>query len=199
MAIKYHYFKNPSASNKEGIHPWIVNSQKLTVSDISKRISTRSSFTPGDVAGLLTLLKDILLEELMEGRHIHWDDFGTFYISITSDSFTEGKELLPSRVRFKKINIRLDKSAKQTLKDIQFERSERTITQPALTAERRRDRILKHLQKVDFIQCMAAAQLNGCSRSTALRDLNQLKKEGHIRTVAGTNFTLYTLSEKTTP
>ena len=67
MSAKYRLVENPPASRKEGVtelHARIVASRTATMDDLAEEISTISSFSPGDIKGLLARFRALLLRRL---------------------------------------------------------------------------------------------------------------------------------------
>jgi len=197
MAIKYHYFITPGQGDEpeenSKLHPRVVSARKVTLTEICERLSQGSSINPGVAEGILKTFSKAVIKVLSEGNYIHWDGFGTFSVSLEADPVTDPAQMTPSRVRVKRLNFRPFKNVKQELDSIEMIRSDRNPKLPYMTAEERQENILGYLQKNETIQSHTCTRINGCSRTTAGRDLKNLVKQGLIREIKYYGGYVYTL------
>ncbi len=203
MAIKYHYFKNPVDGDhpeQEGkLHPRIVSSKKITLDQLCHKLSLGSSFNAAQASGVLKAFSKVMIEELTNGNYIHWDGFGVFSVSLEADPVTDPKEMFPSRVRIKRLHFRPFKNVKLDLAEAKMIRSDLHPSLPYFTKEERKENILNYLAMHETVQSIKCIEFNGCSRTTAGRDLKELQQEGLIRRIALYGGCLYTLAENPNP
>ena len=83
-------------------------------------------------------------------------------------------------MRFSKVVFRCSKELRSGLKYMEIERSDGGSRLKVLPSDKRKANILRYLQQNETISSSYCRGLNGCSKYMALKDLDELRKEGKI-------------------
>ena len=70
-------------------------------------IADMSSFTPGDVKGVVALLEDRISYYLSEGHHVQLGDIGYFSASLQARPVMDPKEIHSQTIFFGKVHLRV--------------------------------------------------------------------------------------------
>ena len=150
---------------------------------IACKLEKRTSFTNGDVRGLLYALADLFCESFLNGNYVHIDKLGSFYPTIEYINKEEDadQDFLASNIRIRGIKFQPSVDFIQKLEDAEFVKA--NVRETLTSRDRRLDNILLYLSQNQSIRSSSAAMLNKCSRSTAQRDLQLLYQTGRIRQI----------------
>ena len=129
---------------------------------------------------LLEALKRRLAFHLKYGAVVELEGIGTFSVSLKCPPLTEEKDIKPKHVRFSKVVFRCSKELRSGLKYMEIERSDGGSRLKVLPSDKRKANILRYLQQNETISSSYCRGLNGCSKYMALKDLDELRKEGKI-------------------
>jgi len=66
-------------------------------------MSQRSSFTTGDIKGVLQLLQDMIVSELQLGNNVELEGIGTFTASLQCPPVMDKKEIRAESIRFRTV------------------------------------------------------------------------------------------------
>ena len=91
MSAKYKLTENPPASAKNGIqnlHARIVPSRTATIDDLAAEISTISTFSSGDIKGLLESFTQVVTNRLKNGENVNLDGLGYYSVSLALEYYT---------------------------------------------------------------------------------------------------------------
>ena len=81
MAAEYDFQRKPNPKGDgelQPLYPRIVNRGTITTKRLVSDISHASSFTPGDIEGLLAAFEDRISYYLSEGHHVQLGNMGYF-------------------------------------------------------------------------------------------------------------------------
>lgn len=201
MPAKYLFYKNPHASlqseESEGaLHARIVRGQVVRFDKLCEMIADRSTFSEGEVKGLMTLFKDELVFALKQGDAVEVEGIGLFYPTAKCPPIRDPKEIRAESIRFSKVVFRACKELKQEMSTMKFERAEDYRKKEPYTPVQRQERILRYLSSHRGITSSDCMGLNVCSRYIAQQDLKQLRGEGRIVRLGGPKAAVYVLPEK---
>lgn len=129
---------------------------------------------------MLEALKRRLAFHLKYGAVVELEGIGTFSVSLKCPPLTEEKDIKPKHVRFSKVVFRCSKELRSGLKYMEIERSDGGSRLKVLPSDKRKANILRYLQQNETISSSYCRGLNGCSKYMALKDLDELRKEGKI-------------------
>lgn len=97
-------------------------SGEIDLFGISKKLSSRSTVTRGDVAAVLSGFVDLIAEELKEGKIVKLGNLGTFRISISSKGEDTIEEVSSASIKSSKVLFRPAGVFKDNLSGLSFEK-----------------------------------------------------------------------------
>lgn len=183
MTAQYGLFRNPPhKGEKESniLHAQIIPGRTIRIARVCREISECTSFSPGDVKGLLQAFADVLVTYLEDGDEVDLDGLGHFSISLKCPKITSPREVRAEDINFKSVNFRCSKEITDRLRCLRVERKPGSSKPVKYTAEERKKRILEFLDKHDTIMSSDCIGINECTRYLALKDLKDLMNEKKI-------------------
>ncbi|MEG1616660.1 MAG: DeoR family transcriptional regulator [Bacteroidales bacterium] len=146
-----------------------------SLESICLNISTRCSLSTPDVEGAISALAHELLHEFAHGRSVQLGALGTFYPSLRGELVEENRKLNKRNFRINGINVHPTGKFLETLKSVKFVVVQSRKEEMPNELERAQN-ILKLIQTNGRVDSAQVAQINQCSKTTAVRDLNVLIK-----------------------
>lgn len=177
MAAEYDFRKNPKSSESDEpgmLHPRIVSKGTVDTEKIVKDLSYSSTFTPGDIEGLLVSLEDKIADYLKDGYEVKLGNIGYFSVRLKSRPVTDKKEIRSPSVSFDNVNFRATASFKKKAKGNLVRSSTGFSKSSSITDEECRQRLKAYLEDHSFITCSEYCRITGFLKSKALRSLKQL-------------------------
>lgn len=177
MAAEYDFRKNPKNSESDEpaiLHPRIVSKGTVDTEKIVSDLSYSSTFTPGDIEGLLVSLEDQIAGYLKEGYEVKLGNIGYFSVRLKSRPVKDKKEIRSSSVSFDNVNFRATASFKKKAKGDLVRSSTGFGSSSSITDEECRQRLKAYLEDHSFITCNEYCRITGFLKSKALRNLKGL-------------------------
>lgn len=122
MSIPYVVRKKVISVGDQKKALWYAASKKLqkrggkTEKDVAALIQQRTGFHRGEVEGILSVLTDIIEEELSEGFSVTIRGLGSFQTAVTSKGFEHPEDVLPNQVEVLRIYFIADRKLTQRIK-----------------------------------------------------------------------------------
>lgn len=170
--------------NKEGkriLYPRLVLYGQRDTGYIARKLASATTFTPGEVTGLLQVLADEIASQLAQGYSIKLDGIGNFTASLALSHGKEretGEAESPKRnaqsIEIGYINFRPDKKwIKQTNLQCVLSRSQKKFRRSLqkYSPQQRKDQALTHLNTHPVLTVSDYMQLTGLRRTTAAIEL----------------------------
>jgi predicted histone-like DNA-binding protein len=88
---------------------------------IAAELAALSSLSSGDVYNVLVNFTEALPKYLKDGYKIRLGDFGIFKVSFSSEGADEAKQIVPSRIRSRRVLYTPGKDIKTSLDGMHFE------------------------------------------------------------------------------
>lgn len=183
MTAQYGLFRNPPhKGEKESdiLHARIIPGRTIRIDRITNDISQCTSFSPGDVKGLLQAFADVLVMYLEDGDEVDLEGLGHFSVSLKCPKITTPRQVRAEEISFKSVNFRCSKEITDRLTVMRVERKPGSSKPVKYTAEERKARIIQHFEKHDTIMSSDCMGINECTRYLALKDLKELMDEKKI-------------------
>ncbi len=184
MPIYYdvHQTQNPLKPEAEEYKAKAVTTTTVDLEFIAKEISGRSSFTPGDVKGVVTELIYSIKSHLADSHRVRIDELGSFEVHLTSAAKKKGERMTSSDVVLKGITFRLSKTfiKRWKFRIMSCPASMKTKIKKKRSEKERRaimDRLLAQEVVITRRDYQAATSL---SKTTATRDINIYIEEGWL-------------------
>lgn len=170
-------------TGKRITYPKFARIDNISTKELSRRISDVSSFSPGDIEGIL-LQAGIEMAYLMaEGHSVKIDGIGTFTPSLTlykdkerEEAEEGGKHRNAQSILVGNVNFRVDKAMLRHINSrCQLERApwKRQSSSQKFTPEQRLAMAVKYLDAHPFLTVREYRRLTGLLNTTAT---NELKK-----------------------
>jgi predicted histone-like DNA-binding protein len=98
------------------------NRTLIEFEDVSREISKVSSFSRGDIHGVLSSFVELIIDHIQLGASVRLGDLGIFSISISSDMKDSPEEVNSDCIRELRLNFRPSVEIKDELKRVSFVR-----------------------------------------------------------------------------
>ncbi|MEW9606139.1 HU family DNA-binding protein [Bacteroides sp. L008] len=189
----YNLKKKPSLTTKEGetetMYADIVYSGTIPAERLIRTVAERTGFKEGVIDGILTELKDDVLEYLGEGYHVELGEFGFFSAKVKASRLVANKNDLRSEsVAFDGVNFRASKSFRQGIRgDLERKKCVDFNTSRKWDREALKRLVLQYIRQHGFITRTTYTELTGRLKNTALTDLKSFASEGIIKRIGHGN------------
>lgn len=189
----YNLKKKPSLTTKEGetetMYADIVYSGTIPAERLIRTVAKRTGFKEGVIDGILTELKDDVLEYLGEGYHVELGEFGFFSAKVKASRLVANKNDLRSEsVAFDGVNFRASKSFRQGIRgDLERKKCVDFNTSRKWDKEALKRLVLQYIRQHGFITRTTYTELTGRLKNTALTDLKSFASEGIIKRIGHGN------------
>ncbi|MCD8268700.1 MAG: HU family DNA-binding protein [Parabacteroides sp.] len=199
MCAKYTFYKNPpnrETGETDSLYAKVVSGGKITTDQLAEEIADRSTFTSGDVKGVIKALSEQLYFHLSEGETVDIDNIGNFSVTLkTPKGITDPKQIRAESIHFNNVVYRASPELKHKLKVIPLVRAV-LPKRKDLAEEERLERILSKLQEARLISSTDCMAFNQCSRYQALKDLKKLNEQGKLTWLGRGKQKYYVLTER---
>ena len=177
----------PNEEGKKTTYPRMKLWGQVDLGYLASRISHASSFTPGDIMGLVTALTDSIAYEMAQGKSVKIDGLGIFTPSLglrpqaeeqRDLRENEGKPYTPNAASLclRNINFRADKEfIQKTASQCHLSKSERKPQRSSTryTPQQRLKLAQDYLQTHPLLKVRDYCQLTGLLKSAASRELRE--------------------------
>lgn len=199
MTAQYGLFKNPPRKGEKDndiLHARIMPGRTIRIDRITREISECTSFSPGDVKGLLQAFADMLVSYLEDGDEVELEGLGHFSVSLKCPKVTNPRQVRAEDIRFKSVNFRCSKEITDRLACMRVERKPGSSQPMKYTSEERKKKILQFLESHETIMSSDCMGINECTRYLALKDLKELIAEKKIVKEGFRKIAVYVLSKE---
>lgn len=189
----YNLKKKPALTTKEGetetMYVDIVYSGTIPAERLIRGVAKRTGFKEGVIDGILTELKDDVLEYLGEGYRVELGEFGFFSAKVKASRLVANKNDLRSEsVAFDGVNFRASKSFRQGIRgNLERKKCVDFNTSRKWDREALKRLVLQYIRQYGFITRTTYTELTGRLKNTALTDLKSFASEGIIKRVGHGN------------
>ena len=189
----YNLKKKPSLTTKEDetetMYADIVYSGTIPAERLIRTVAKRTGFKEYVIDGILTELKDDVLEYLGEGYHVELGEFGFFSAKVKASRLVANKNDLRSEsVAFDGVNFRASKSFRQGIRgDLERKKCVDFNTSRKWDREALKRLVLQYIRQHGFITRTTYTELTGRLKNTALADLKSFASEGIIKRIGHGN------------
>lgn len=186
MELKYEIYSiaNSQGSGEERKYVRLKQQKAMTASELEATIQNRCSLTKGDVAAVLTELRDIAVQEFAMGRRFYIPEIGYFSLSIGLDMPEDkpDKKITGNEVRLRGINFRPEASFLQevNMNMRHVVRSEYTSQSRKYDKEKIWTKLQEYFKNERYITIKLMCNQFGLSRYMAQKWLDLFISEGRI-------------------
>lgn len=196
MAAQYDFRPMPGAKDDgktQLLYPRIVNKGTIDTERLVNDISTMSSFSPGDITGLLAAFEERISYYLSEGHHVQLGNLGYFSAGLSARPVEDKKEIHAQSIYFGRVNFRVSPAFRKRCAGF-LERVRPGYgfrhSQELSGAERYR-RLMAYLDTHPFITRKDYSGITGLLKNKALNDLNLLVNKGYLDTIGRGSHKVY--------
>ncbi|MDF9829511.1 HU family DNA-binding protein [Parabacteroides sp. PF5-6] len=200
MSAQYKIQEDPPKTPNQtapSYHARFIPGNTVRIDQLCQEISDMSSFTPGDVRGIIQALTDRIVFHLEYGDDLDIEGLGHFTASLHCDQPQNGIRFSAAHVKFKTVKFRCCKLLKERLQSMRFKPVPKEERYSGIAVEKRKENILNHLRNKSVIQSSTCMAINSCSRYMAIQDLKALIAEGKIVQIGNKKSAMY--RQETTP
>lgn len=186
MELKYDIYSiaNSQGSGEERKYVRLKQQKAMTACELEAAIQNRCSLTKGDVAAVLTELRDIAVQEFAMGRRFYIPEIGYFSLSIGLEMPEDNpdKKITGKEVRLRGINFRPEASFLQEVSRNMrhIVRSEYTSQSQKYDKEKIWAKLQEYFKTERYITIKLMCNQFGLSRYTAQKWLDLFISEGLI-------------------
>lgn len=184
MTAKYDFRKTPKSKEdgeKDHLHPRIVSGGTVSTEKLLEDISHASTFTVGDLEGVLASLTSRILSYLSDGYHVELGKIGYFSASLKARPVEEKNEIRSPSIEFDNVNFRASAWFRRHLKGpVQRVSNSGIHYSTEMDENEYKKRLLQYLDKNAFITRTAYSDLTGRLKNKALQDLKAFTEQGII-------------------
>ena len=179
MAAQYDFQRRPNPKGDgelQPLYPRIVNKGTIDTERLVSDISRMSSFSPGDINGLLAAIEDRVSFYLSEGHHVQLGNMGYFSAGLKGRPVMDPKEIHAQTIFFGKVHFRVSPDFRKRC---------------AGFVERAKYGFRTH----PFITRKDYSSITGLLKNKALNDLNLLVEKGYLSTIGRGSHKVYVRGE----
>lgn len=203
MAAQYDFRPAPGAKDDDKpqlLYPRIVNKGTIDTERLVSDICAMSSFSPGDIMGLLAAFEDRISYYLSEGHHVQLGEMGYFSAGLTARPVEDKKEIHSQSIFFGRVNFRVSPAFRKRcagfLERVRPGYGFRQSTE--LSGAERYRRLMVYLDTHPFITRQDYSEITGLLKNKALKDLNLLVNKGYLDTIGRGSHKVYVKAERQT-
>lgn len=186
MAAEYDLVRKPNEKGDgtlQPLYPRIVSRGTISTSELVSEITRTSTFSHGDVEGLIAEITEKISNHLIDGYHVEFGKMGYFSAKLAGRPVMDKKEIRSNSIYFDNINFRAS---------MWFRKYSRGLVQRAvygfrhssnLPEEVRRKRLDAYLDEHPFITRINYCSITGLLKGRALKELNKLEDDGVLDTL----------------
>lgn len=198
MKAEYDFYKNPipkGSNRKPRLHARIVPSGTVDSKILAEEIHDASSLTIGDVEATITMLSEIMIRNLKEGKRIHIKGLGYFEMTLQCPPIKDPKEIRAESIRFKSLAFRPEVALKKELSTTRFVRAARKRHSKERTADKIEELLTRYFSTHETMSRWDFQVLCGFRKATANRRLAELVKAKKLRKEGLYRFPVYMPTE----
>lgn len=196
MSAQYKIQENPPTKIGEQHftdHARFIPRDTVRINRLCEEISAASTFSAGDIKGVLQALSDRIAFHLEFGDDLDIEGLGHFTASLRCRPPVKGEKITAVHVKFNTVKFRCCKELRDRLRVMRFEPVPKRERYADLSEAERRRNIIDWLGIEGVIQSSVCMSINACSRYTAQRDLKGLAGEGKIARIGHGKAVMYKL------
>lgn len=174
--------------DKAPLSPKLLVERTVTTRELADRIASTSSFSSGDVLGLIAMLGEVLTTEMARGNAVVIDGLGRFTAALSIKEGVEPekegdeKRRNAQSLEVSRVNLKTDKRLLDELNRLCHPTRERAVEFKPLykTEGERLGKALEYLEEHGLMNIQGYARLTGLSYSGAQRELRSFRMRGLI-------------------
>ena len=186
-------------------YPRVLIEHRTNSEEIAQMLSKYTSFTKGDILGVISALGEVIASELVAGHVVYLDGIGRFSPSLKLKDGVEPEQehkeghRNANSIEFHSINFRPSKelvnmcNVKGELTRAKIHKSDPMSS----TLEDRCQTAINYIKASGFLKVRDYVDLTGLSRNKASQELRELKDAGFLGCRGGGSHVVYILPDTT--
>ena len=194
MAADYDFRRKPNEKGDgevQPLYPRIVSKGTIDSKRLFREIAEASSFTEGDLAGIMVAFQEKVSYYLSEGYHVKLGEIGYFSSSLKARPVMDAKEIHAQSIYFDNVNFRPSSSFRKKVRGFVEKAKSGFAHSAEIPVEERRRRLERFLDERPMIRRKEYTQLTGLLKNKALNELNGWVKEGVLDTIGSGSHIIY--------
>ena len=194
MAADYDFRRKPNEKGDgevQPLYPRIVSKGTIDSKRLFHEITEASSFTEGDLAGIMVAFQEKVSYYLSEGYHVKLGEIGYFSSSLKARPVMDAKEIHAQSIYFDNVNFRPSSSFRKKVRGFVEKAKSGFAHSAEVPVEERRRRLERFLDERPMIRRKEYTQLTGLLKNKALNELNGWVKEGVLDTIGSGSHKIY--------
>ena len=126
MAIKYSIIQRPKPGDPNApkkFYAIVQNDGEISLRELAEQIAQISTVSPIDTLAVLESLLQVIPDHLLNSRIVRLGDFGSFFMTLSSDGAETEDAFTPGLIKKAKVNFRPGKLIRNMLKTASFEKA----------------------------------------------------------------------------
>lgn len=172
MKTRFDFYTSPTPNpdKKAAYHARITHGRTVGTDELAQEICEQTSFTEGDVKGMLAVLHNKLVEKLSQGNRVSLDGIGVFRITLQCGEIEEPKPHHTQEVGFKSVKFQADSELKKTIANrLELVREPDKRHSPKIDDATVPQQLESFFASHDFATRRDVEQLFGVTRTMAVR------------------------------
>ena len=202
MATFYDLYRNPplqdeSSEQKPLLHARVVSQGTVNTDTIARDIENATSFTKGDVKGVLLALQQQMEHYITEGYHVNLNGLGIFSAALECRPVKEKNEIRSASVKFSGLRFRSSAGLLRELRGkMSLVRNPNPVPATEVTEEEAFQRLETYLKSNPCISRREFSRLTGYSKGLAVKRLNNWISAGTLKRYGEGKGVVYYLNSK---
>jgi predicted histone-like DNA-binding protein len=101
----------------------VVSDGELTLKQLAKRVAEASSFSEGDLMGILVTILKIIPDALSDGKIVRLGDLGSLRVAISSEGSDDVKKVTANNIRSVNVTFTPGTDLKNAISNFKFEKA----------------------------------------------------------------------------
>ena len=186
MSIQFDFYNTPSP---EGIinektpryHARVVSRQTIDLEDITRQIHERSTLSKGDIKAVLSELRDVVKQGLLDGNNVLLNGIGEYSLTLAAPKDASPTKTHAQNISVKRIDFRADRNLrKEIISEAHFERSLTKNHSAHISLYEVDSLLIDYFADHTYITRQSFETLCKFTKNTALRHLKRLVDEGRL-------------------
>ena len=186
MSIQFDFYNTPSPEGivhekEASYHARVVAKQTIDTEDIVRRIQERSTLSKGDIMAVLSELRDVVKQGLLDGNNVQLNGIGVYSLTLEAPKDASPKKTHAQSIAVKRIDFRADrKLRKEIMSEAHFERSSTKNHSAHISIYEIDALLIDYFEEHTYITRQRFETLCQFTKNTALRHLKRLVEEGRL-------------------
>ena len=186
MSIQFDFYNTPSPEGiinekKVRYHARVVTKQTIDSDDIVRQIHQRSTLAKGDIKAVLSELRDVVKENLLNGNNVNLNGLGVYSLTLEAPKDATPTDTHAQNIGIKRIDFRADRNLrKEIMTEAHFERSRIKNHSAHISIYEIDALLVDYFEENNYITRQRFETLCQLTKNTALRHLKRLVDEGRL-------------------